>query len=90
MESKTPLWFKIIVIVLMLPLIGFPTLLTGMGELDDTVRMLLWLYPLYVLVTGICATMCYPSRRELAWILLAVMLLSHAGIYYLALCKYPL
>lgn len=85
MESETPLWFKILVVVLMMPVAGLPTLLSSMGGVENPVKMLIWLYPAYVLVTGICATMCYRSRRELSWILLVLMLLSHLGVYYLAL-----
>lgn len=85
----TPLWFKILTIILMLPAAGFPLLLSTAGA-DSPIKLLLWLYPAYVIVSGVCAIMCYQSRNEISWILLALMLLSHAGIYYLALCNPPI
>lgn len=84
-QQKTPLWFKILALVLMLPVFGLPTLLSGLDGAENAVRLLVWLYPAYVILSGICALLCYRSRPELAWILLILMLLSHAGVYYLAL-----
>ena len=40
-----------------------------------------WLYPAYVVIAGVCAWMCYPTRRSLAWILVALMALSIIMLY---------
>ena len=40
-----------------------------------------WLYPAYVVISGICAWMCYPRRRALAWILVALVLLTDIGLF---------
>lgn len=80
-QSQVPGWFTAVVIVCMLPVLGFPTLLSRCGE-DSPLTGFVWFYPLYVLATGICSRMCYARRRELAWILLAIMLLTHIAIWY--------
>lgn len=81
-ENPVPAVFKIAVIVSVLPVLAFPLLLTGTlpgGEY----RTLLWLYPFYVLLSGWCAWRCYPSRPALAWILVALLWLTHAAIAYM-------
>lgn len=83
-ENKMPLWVKVLIVVMMLPLVGFPSLLSGLPE-DHTVRLLVWLYPVYVIISGICAWMCWRQRPEITWILLILMLLSNLGVFYLAL-----
>ena len=39
-----------------------------------------WLFPAYVVILAICAWACYPTRRTLAWVLIAVLALSIAGL----------
>lgn len=79
---KTTLWFKILTIVLMMPLAMFPAYL-GSIPADGTARLLVWLYPAYVIATGICAWLSYPRRPEVAWILLVLLALSHAAMFIL-------
>ena len=79
------LWFRILLIVLALPAFAYPTLLADGGSGNPTMRTLLWAYPLYVLGTVVCAWACYPARKEVAWILAALLLLSQIAIFYLCL-----
>lgn len=81
-KTPVPTWMKIVIICCMLPVLAFPTLISALPQ-DSPVNTLVWLYPLYVLATGICAWVCYGQRRELSWILLVLMLLSHAAIWTL-------
>lgn len=67
----------------MLPVFAFPTLL-GIIKPDSPIVGFVWLYPLYVLASGVCSYICYPERRDVSWILIILMLLAHAGIWYLA------
>lgn len=78
---RTPLWMTIVIIICMLPVLAFPSLLS-LSPQDSPLTALVWFYPVYVLATGICAWMCYPSRRELSWILILLMLLSHAALWF--------
>lgn len=75
--------FRILVILMVLPLGGYPALLSAMSAADDTLRTLLWLYPAYVVCAAVCAWICYPARKDVAWILIILLALSHAGMYFL-------
>ncbi|MDE6120393.1 MAG: hypothetical protein K2F63_01240 [Muribaculaceae bacterium] len=94
-DRPVPLWLKALIIISMLPLCAFPWLLSAMPEgagtymprADslDSMRNLLIAYPFFVLAAGLCAWKAYGRRPELTWIMLAVIILIHAGIWYLAL-----
>ena len=79
---RTPLWFKILVVLMMVPLAIFPSYMASMPA-DGEARLLVWLYPAYVIATGICAWVSYPRRPDVAWILLVLLALSHAAMYVL-------
>lgn len=81
-NQPTPLWMKIVIIACMLPALAFPSLL-AMTQADTAARTLVWLYPFYVLASGLCSWICYGQRREMSWILIILMLLSHAAIWVL-------
>jgi len=55
---------------------------------DATVRALIWLYPIYVVLSGLLAWQCYGRRTVMSWIILVLMLLTHASFYYLAFATY--
>ncbi|MDE5655903.1 MAG: hypothetical protein K2I19_02345 [Muribaculaceae bacterium] len=80
-QPRVPRRFLVVTILFMLPVLGFPTLLGKCSD-DSPLTSFVWFYPLYVLAAGICALMCYRDRRELAWILLAIMLLTHIALWY--------
>lgn len=83
MNASTPRWFKAIIIVLMLPLALYPVLMSRMSETDQSV-WLLRLYPVYVIASGICAWIEYRQRPDVAWVLVALLLMSHIGMWVLA------
>lgn len=39
-----------------------------------------WLYPAYVVLSAILAWACYPTRRAVAWILVAMLALSACAL----------
>ncbi|MGN0219052.1 MAG: hypothetical protein ACI4AX_02070 [Muribaculaceae bacterium] len=80
--TKAPCWLVIVTVIAMLPVLAFPMLLDGQAG-DKESRALLWLYPFYVIVSGICAVICYRQRPEVTWILLILMILSHAAMWIL-------
>lgn len=47
--------------------------------------LLLKLFPAYAVAAGLCAWLCWPRRKELTWILLAILILSSAGLCLLLL-----
>lgn len=80
---KTPRWMLWLIIVVMLPVFQFPLLLSGCSDSQPGTRTLVWIYPFYVLVSGYLAYICYPARREMSWILLILMVLSHLAVWAL-------
>lgn len=80
-----PLWVKIVIIVAMLPVVSFPWMLSASRDSGAEIDAFLWFYPIYVLAAGICAWVVYGRRPELTWILVALLLLTHAGMWYLVL-----
>ena len=81
---KTPAWVTVVIIICMLPVLAFPTLLSMTGA-DTPARLLVWFYPFYVIASGVCAWICWPQRRDVMWILLALMVLSHLAMWMLVL-----
>ena len=87
MKQRVSFWVVLMIMAIMLPVAGYPTLLSMWPASDDGMEMkiLLWLYPVYVIASGVFAYICWPSRRTEAWILLALMVLSHAAMWGIAL-----
>ncbi|MDE6240085.1 MAG: hypothetical protein K2M54_08910 [Muribaculaceae bacterium] len=81
---KTPAWVTVVIIICMLPVLAFPTLLSMTGA-DTPARLFVWFYPFYVIASGVCAWICWPQRRDVMWILLALMVLSHLAMWMLVL-----
>lgn len=83
-DRKVPVWIMVAIIACMLPALAFPNILS-MTAPETPARWLAWFYPFYVLASGVCARICYPERREVTWILLVLMLLSHLAMWLLIL-----
>ena len=81
--GRTPAWMVIVIIVMMLPVFQMPMLLSACPPDLGGIRTLIWGYPFYVLLTGWLSYVSYPSRPAISWILLVIMLMSHAAIYLL-------
>lgn len=80
--NPTPWWFKLIVLLCSLPIFAFPFLLADAPD-DGMAHNLVLLYPAYVIVSAICALICYGRRPEVSWILVALMVLTDAGMWVL-------
>jgi len=78
----TPRWMVAVIIIGTLPMLQFPMLLSSVPDVP-VVRALLWAYPFYCLVAAYLAWQCYPQRKALAWVLLALMVMSHAAVWML-------
>lgn len=83
---RPPGWVTAVIVVAMLPALAFPTML-GLTPASPAglVKLMVWGYPLYVLVTGWVAWYCYDQRPWLCWVLVGVMLLTHAAMWALVL-----
>lgn len=74
---------KLIIIIAALPVVAFPALLSQAPAGDGTVDLFLWFYPLYVVASAVCAWICRDKRPEVMWILVVLMLLTHAAMWLL-------
>lgn len=83
-RRHTPLAVTVIIILTALPVFALPSLLSLAGESPlPIVRTLLWGYPLYVLLTAWLAYICYDTRPYITWILVILMILTHAAMWLL-------
>ena len=71
-----PFWIKLVIVASCLPLAAYPWMLSRVPQ-DGSLDTLLALLPLYILGSAICQWRCWPVRRELTWILLAVQWLMY-------------
>lgn len=78
----TPRWMIAVIVIVLLPVFQFPFLVGSCPDVS-IVRTLLWIYPFYCLVAAFLAYQCYPQRKAMAWILLALMVLSHISVWLL-------
>lgn len=86
--SQVPVWYTVLVILFALPVFQTPLLLDSCPPHTDA-RTWVMIYPLYVIAAAWIAWQSYSARRTLAWIILALMLLTHAAIWYLVLTAQP-
>ncbi len=80
--GRAPVWFVLLLVVLSLPLFSFIYFI-GATEEGTTARALAWMYPIYVVMSAVCAYICYPDRRELSWILVVLLGARDAGMWLL-------
>lgn len=80
----TPAWFAIVTVVAALPVFQLPVLLGNCGDGTD-LKIWLMLYPVYVVAAAWVAWRSYAVRPVLAWIIIALMLLTHAAIFLMVL-----
>lgn len=81
--GTAPRWVAVVIIILMLPVFAFPALLSALPPDDSSIRTIAWCYPFYVLLSGYLAWQCYPQRPAMSWILLVLMVMSHAAMWIL-------
>ncbi|MDO4512376.1 MAG: hypothetical protein Q4B68_11245 [Bacteroidales bacterium] len=76
--------FKWVVVLAMAPVVLWPLLLTSVDTLDTALeRFLVLAMPVFTIACGYLAHYTYRDRPEVAWILLAVLLLTQAAAWVL-------
>ena len=80
LKPRRPWWFTVILIVMVLPAFALPWMLVS-APAGSLLMTLVKLYPLYLLGSAVCAWLSYPQRRELSWILVALMALSSSALF---------
>ena len=83
-----PWWIKIIIIAVALPVLALPLMLEKAPANGQADGFLLF-YPIYVVAAAICEWICWPRRPEITWILVALMVLTHAARWALVLNPLP-
>lgn len=79
---SVPRWFRAVIIIVLMPLFQFPYLL-DVCPAESPFRTILWIYPFYAVLSGYLSWQCYPQRRVVAWILIVLLVLSHAAAWLL-------
>lgn len=83
-RNNSPLWFKILVLVLLLPLFSWPGIMTDIfngSEERNSTTLLVLLFPIYAILSAYYAYRCYDDRRELSWILIGILVLSYIAAF---------
>lgn len=80
LRPRHPWWFTAILVLFVAPAFGMPWLLVSAPP-HSLLTTLIKLFPAYLLVSAVCAWLAYPQRREVAWILVALMALTSGALY---------
>lgn len=80
---EAPLWVRILIIILLLPVFSTPALLSALPQGHEEWRTIVWCYPFYLLVSGWLAWITYSIRQTVSWILMVLMVLSTVAIWML-------
>lgn len=81
---RVPGWVVAVIVIAALPVLAFPAMLSKSTEIAGENRYFLWLYPFYVLAAAFLAYQCYGRRTVMTWIIVVLMLLTHAAMWVLA------
>ena len=80
-KDKRPLWYVMLLLLSVMPIVvWFVAYLNPAFAADGTMRFLMTVFPFYVFGVIAMAYYVYPSRREVAWILLALAWLSYLSL----------
>lgn len=80
-QPRAPWWFILIVLLSILPVAAWPLVLTNIHPLvNEGNRIFLMVFPVYAVLTGYISYRIYRGRREVSWILLALLWLSYGAV----------
>lgn len=80
LRPRRPWWFTLLLILLVLPAVGMPWVLVSAPENTMLHTLIKW-FPGFLVLSAICAWMAYPARKDVSWILVAIMAMSSAALY---------
>ncbi|MBD5182271.1 MAG: hypothetical protein HDS99_00575 [Bacteroidales bacterium] len=81
-RNPIPWYFWLVTVLCVLPLGAYPVMIADLQP-DSPARTFVLLYPAYVVVSAVCALICYGRRPEVSWVLLALMVLTHIAMWIL-------
>lgn len=76
-----PVWFILILVVVAMPGLTAPLLSAALPAGSMELSAMFKLYPLYALAAAWFACICYRQRTTVAWILVALLLLSDLALF---------
>lgn len=80
LKPQRPWWFTTLLVVLVLPAFGLPWMLVS-APAGSILMTLIKLFPVYLVGSAFAAWKVYPARRDLAWILVALMILTSSALF---------
>lgn len=83
-RKRVPAWMLAVIIIVALPVLAFPVMLSQSASIDGGEKYFLWLYPAYVVAASLLAWQCYGRRTEMTWIILVLVALTHAAMWLLS------
>lgn len=82
--QRAPLWILVVVIVSILPVVGWPWYMSQYGlQQGGQTAFLATVFPIYIILCGYLAYRCYLYRKEVTYVLLAIMWMSYAAALFL-------
>lgn len=91
-NNRPPRWFMVVLWIMLLPLLAYPWFWShveagGLVGVDyATMRPLVYMFPIYVLLSQYMSYVVYAERRVLAWMLQGVLFVMYALCIWLVLC----
>lgn len=82
-QKRVPAWMLAIIIIVALPVLAFPAMLSQATGIEGGTRYFLWLYPAYVVAASLLAWQCYGRRSEMSWIIIVLIILTHIAMWLL-------
>ncbi|MDE6459052.1 MAG: hypothetical protein K2L31_10725 [Muribaculum sp.] len=82
--NRPPWWMTVVILIMLLPLFSWPMVIASLPPEEDggNWKMLIYIFPVYAILSAYYAYRCYDGRRELSVILLSVLLLSYLGVAF--------
>jgi len=77
---RRPWWFTTLLVLLVMPAFGLPWMLVSAPP-GSLLMTLMKLFPLYLAGSAIAAWKVYPWRRDVAWVLVALMILTSSALF---------
>ena len=87
-RASVPLWFVVVLVVVALPMAGYPRLLQvvmleNVESINlDILRPLVYAMPVYVIASQVFSYKIYAQWRALAWVLQVLLLATYAMAWW--------
>lgn len=84
-SQKVPGYVILLIIIAAIPALLMPVLLSmSQSPLVQLSKILMWLFPFYLIVAAFLSWQCYKyERKVMAWILIVIMYLTDASVILL-------